>query len=79
LIDTASEIIAESQHKNLNPLKRQRMSARLTQLELAQKSGVKLRMIQAYEQNYQDITKAEVGTMLRLARTLSCNIEDLLT
>ena len=46
-------------------------------VELAEKSGVKLRMIQAYEQNYQDISRAEVVSVLRLARALSCNVEDL--
>ena len=50
----------------------------LTQQELARRSGVKLRMIQAYEQNYQDISKAEVGSVLKLAKALSCSVEDLL-
>ena len=50
----------------------------LTQQELARRSGVKLRMIQAYEQNYQDISKAEVGSVIKLAKALSCSVEDLL-
>lgn len=62
----------------MNAVKRQRISAGITQQELAEKSGVKLRMIQAYEQNYQDISKAEAGSVLRLARALSCSVEDLL-
>lgn len=68
LIETATIRMDESKGKSLNSLKRQRKSAGLTQQELAERSGVKLRMIQAYEQNYQDISKAEVGSMIRLAK-----------
>ena len=52
LIETATIRMDESKGKSLNSLKRQRKSAGLTQQELAERSGVKLRMIQAYEQNY---------------------------
>lgn len=79
MIDTVSTRIAEFKGKSANPLKRQRKSAGLTQQELAERSGVKLRMIQAYEQNYQDISKAEVWTVLKMARVLKCLPEDLLS
>lgn len=79
LIETATIRMDEYKDKSLNSLKRQRKSAGLTQQELAGRSGVKLRMIQAYEQNYQDISKAEVGSMIRLAKALSCSVEDLLS
>ena len=59
-------------------LQKLRTDLNMTQKELAARSGVSLRMIQAYEQNYQDISKAEAGTLLKLARTLSCSVEDLL-
>lgn len=78
LVDTALEKLDPAGAQSPNALKRQRKAAGLTQQELARRSGVKLRMIQAYEQNYQDITKAEVGSILRLARTLSCHVEDLM-
>lgn len=78
-LDTAAQRIAEFKHESVNPLKRQRRSAGLTQQELAEKSGVKLRMIQAYEQNYQDITKAEVSSVLKMATILRCSVEDLLS
>lgn len=78
LIETAVRKMDETKDKSMNSLKRQRKSAGMTQLELAERSGVKLRMIQAYEQNYQDISKAEVGSMIRLAKALSCSVEDLL-
>lgn len=79
LIETAAIRMDEFKKKSMNSLKRQRMSAGLTQQELAGRSGVKLRMIQAYEQNYQDISKAEVGSIIRLAKALSCSVEDLLS
>lgn len=78
LIESATAKMHEYRNSSMNPLKRQRKSAGLTQQELAERSGVKLRMIQAYEQNYQDISKAEVGSIIRLAKTLSCKVEDLL-
>lgn len=58
-------------------LKRQRTLAGFTQRTLAEAAGVKVRMIQAYEQNRQDITKAEFATVLRLSRCLGCSPEDL--
>ena len=74
---TLLEII-ERNNSTFSPLKRQRKLAGLTQKQLAEHTGVKIRMIQAYEQNDQDISKAEVSTVLRLARCLGCSIEDLI-
>ena len=75
-IDEAMSVLSDSM--KISRLKRQRRLIDMTQKELAARSGVSLRMIQAYEQNYQDISKAEAGTLLKLARTLSCSVEDLL-
>ena len=41
-------------------------------------SGVGIRSIQLYEQRKKDINKAEVGSVLRLARALGCEIEDIM-
>ena len=79
MIDTATARIAEYKGKSVNPLKRQRKSAGLTQKELAERSGVKVRMIKAYEQGYQDISKAEARSVIKLARALNCLPEDLLS
>jgi DNA-binding transcriptional regulator YiaG len=49
----------------------------LTQIELSVASDVNLRMIQLYEQRRNDINKAEVGTIIRLARALGCAVEDI--
>ena len=79
MIDTATARIAEYKGKSVNPLKRQRKSAGLTQKELAERSGVKVRMIKAYEQGNQDISKAEAMSVIKLARALKCLPEDLLS
>ncbi len=50
----------------------------ISQTELAQLSGVKLRSIQMYEQKVNDIDKAQAGTVYKLSRVLGCTVEDLL-
>lgn len=69
--------IIERSSSDCSPLKRLRKIAGLTQKQLAELAGVKIRMIQAYEQYDQDISKAEVATVLRLSRCLGCSVEDL--
>ena len=58
-------------------LKKQRTNAGFTQAQLAQKSGVPLRLIRAYEQGTVALSHAEAGTAMRLARALHCNVESL--
>lgn len=59
-------------------LKRIRENRGLSQMELAEQSGVNLRNIQMYEQRKNDIDKAQAGILYKLSRVLGCNIEDLL-
>ena len=59
-------------------LKTIREARGLSQRELAEQSGVKLRMIQLYEQRANDINKARADTLYRLASSLGCGMEDLL-
>ena len=59
-------------------LKRIRMEAKLTQTELAKRSGVSLRSIQMYEQKNKDINKANATSLYMLSKVLNCNIEDLI-
>ena len=61
-----------------NNLKDLRMAAGLTQAELAQKSGINLRMIQYYEQGFKDLNKAAFETGLKLAEALDCDPRDLI-
>lgn len=50
----------------------------MTQASLAEKSGVSLRLIQAYEQGYKDINKAQVITVLQLAEALECDVYNII-
>lgn len=59
-------------------LKSLREQAGLSQAELSEKSGVSLRSIQMYEQKNKDINKAQMISVIRLARALGCSAEDLL-
>jgi DNA-binding XRE family transcriptional regulator len=59
-------------------LKRIREGLGISQAKLAAESGVSLRSIQMYEQRNKDINKAQAITIAKLARVLSCEVEDLL-
>ena len=59
-------------------LKRIRTASGMSQSQLAQASGVALRMVQAYEQGTKDINRAEGLSLYHLAQALSCTVEDLL-
>lgn len=61
-----------------NNLARLRKLRGMTQEQLAQSSGVTVRMIQLYEQGRNDLSKASVETVLNLARVIGCSVEDLL-
>ena len=60
-------------------LKERRIKRGLTQSELAQKTGLSVRLIQKYEQNAQDLNKVYAITIYKLAKALGCKCEDLLT
>ena len=75
-VETVNHLI---RNKNLpTRLQKRRKDARLTQKELAERSGVKLRTIQQYEMRAKNINKAAAETLLRLAQVLYCSMEDLL-
>ena len=75
-VDALSRVIRD---KALPPrLQIRRKCCALTQRELSEKSGVNLRTIQQYERRSKDINKAAGVTLRALARTLSCQVEDLL-
>jgi DNA-binding XRE family transcriptional regulator len=59
-------------------LKRLRGAWGMSQAELAREAKVSLRSIQMYEQRKKDINKAQAITLAKIARTLGCEIEDLL-
>lgn len=59
-------------------LKKIREAKGLSQQQLAELSGVNVRMIQKYEQGDKNITKASVSTVYKLAQALECSIYALL-
>ena len=77
-VEAAYEIIDKARSAAHNVLKSLRKNAGFTQQELAERSGVSLRMIRAYEQGAQDLGKAEARTLLNLATVLGCSPEVLL-
>ena len=58
-------------------LKTIRKQSHYTQKELAELTGVSLRMIRAYEQGDQDIRKAETQSVVDLARAIGCKPEEI--
>ena len=59
-------------------LQRIRKLRGITRRELAERSGVNFRSIQDYEQGHKRLTSTSGDTLLRLAATLGCQIEELL-
>ena len=75
-IDIATaRVKREKPETNLKIIRR---ASGLTQQQLAERAQVELRSIQMYEQRRNDINKAQVDTLYKLARILGCKIEDLL-
>lgn len=62
----------------MSNLKIIRQSNKLSQTQLAELSGVSVRMIQNYEQGNKDINKAQVITVYKLAEALKVSVEDLI-
>lgn len=77
-LQTALAKMSNTEGNEMTPLKRQRKNCNLTQQQLSERTGITLRMIQAYEQDRQDISRAEVRTIITLARALDCEPEDLI-
>lgn len=59
-------------------LKRIRSAVRMSQNKLAKVSGINIRSIQMYEQRHNDINKAQGETLYKIAKSLGCNIADIL-
>ena len=58
-------------------LKEIRESRGMSQQQLADKSGISKRMIQAYEQGYRDINGAKLTTLVTFANVLNCPINQI--
>lgn len=59
-------------------LKEIRESRGMSQQDLANKSGINKRLIQAYEQGYRDINGANLSTLLTLCVALECHLSEII-
>lgn len=75
--EVAQKIRADKGIKETN-LQKVRVEAGLSQLALANESGVTKRAIECYEQKYRNIDGAKLQTLCDLAAALGCKIEDIL-
>ena len=77
-VEVANQVIQHGIENRGTNLKRIRKAGGYSQKQLADISGVALRMIQLYEQKQNDINRAQASTLLALSRTLGCAMEDLM-
>ena len=59
-------------------LKKARIAAGITQIELSEFSGVNIKSITSYEQNPEKLSRASLDTVWVLADSLGCEIEDII-
>lgn len=59
-------------------LKKARVIHGYTQESLAELSGVNIKSIASYEQNPDKLSTASIGTVIRLAEALGCEVEDII-
>ena len=76
-VEVADALLTANRSGKPTRLRSMRRARGLTQRELAETSGVSLRMVQLYEQRQNDIMRAEFATVQRLARALGCAVEEL--
>ena len=60
-------------------LKEIRESRGMSQKDLADKSGINKRMIQAYEQDYRNINGAKLTTLVTLCVALECHLSEIVS
>lgn len=75
-VERLDEIRFEKNKDNIK-LKRMRSAISMSQSELAKISGVNIRSIRAYEQNTNNIKKAEYHTLKQISNALRCDIADI--
>ena len=77
-VDSADAIIRRNKDARKSKLHTIRKARGFTQHQLSDASGVALRMVQLYEQKQNDLSKAQVNVVIRLAKALGCEVEDLI-
>lgn len=72
------EIEIKISYKN-EKLQALRLAAGLSQSQLAEETGISVRMIQKYEQGAKDLNGAKLLTLLKLCLALKCRLSDIVT
>lgn len=60
-------------------LQRLRKEAGLSQSQLAKKAGIRVQVLQQYEQGVRDLNGAKLATLLKLCNVLECRLADIVT
>lgn len=76
-IQKSYEVLDTHFSKRESKLKATRKHCGLTQEALANKSGVSLNTIRAYERKSKDLNKAQFDIVMRLAKALKCDVSEL--
>lgn len=62
----------------MSKLKEKRQALGLSQSQLAEKSGVNVRVLQHYEQGSKNFDHARIDTILKICIALNCKLEDVI-
>lgn len=77
-VESADAIIRRNRETRKSKLHTIRKARGFTQQQLSEAAGVALRMVQLYEQKQNDLSKAQAGVVISLAKALGCEVEDLI-
>ena len=77
-VESADAIIRRNKEARKSKLHTIRKARGFTQQQLSEAAGVALRMVQLYEQKQNDLSKAQAGVVISLAKALGCEVEDLI-
>lgn len=61
----------------MNLLQQRRIESEMSQAQLADKVGISVRTLQAFESGARPLEKAQVRTVIKLADALGCSVYDL--
>lgn len=76
-INKSYDVMDEHFKQNESKLKKARKKCGVTQEQLANEAGVSINTIRAYERGSKDLNKAQFDIIMKLAKTLKCEISDL--
>lgn len=62
----------------MSKLKKKRMEAGLSQSQLAEKSGINVRVLQHYEQGSKKFDHARIDKILSVCIALNCKLQDII-